>query len=166
MPISPALKQIYASAPATERYIETLEFSHSRFSKVFRFVCDLTDWELALEDGSLTTFLMLPFKIVLPSTVSGSGNQDLKIAISNISRQMMDELEAANALPTEPVKCIYRVYIDTANSPPQSDAIELTIVDVTAEANQITAIARRADILNRPFPYTMYRIDKFPGLDR
>lgn len=166
MPISAELKKIYASAPTDKRYIDTLEFRHSRFSQTYHFTNDTRAWKFMDELLQPRVFEVMPFKIVLPST-DNKGNQDLRVAVSNIGRIMMDELEAANSLPTEPIRCIYRVYIDYEGCIPQNDPpLELTITDVVAEREQITAVARRADILNKAFPYPIYRIDMFPGLDR
>lgn len=164
--ISAELKKIYASAPTDKRYVDTLEFRHPNFAKNYLFTNDTKNWEFVDENFQTCLYEMMPFRIVLPST-DNKGQQDMRLAISNIGRIMMDELEAANRLPTEPIRCIYRVYIDYRGCPPQNDPpLELTITDVVAEREQISAVARRADILNKSFPYTFYRIDKFPGLDR
>ena len=119
MAISQALKEIYASAPATQRYIETLAFSHSLFSQTYYLTNDNQSWSFLLETGQLVTFAAMPFRIVLPKT-DGQGNQDMGLTLANIGRDLVDPLEAANGKPSEPIKCVYRVYLDTANTTPQN----------------------------------------------
>ncbi len=166
MPISDALKRVYASAPADRRYIETLSFSHSRFTQSYYFVNDLRDWTFSLETAQLQTFQRFPFRIVLP-TQDRQGNQDLQIAVSNVGRELMDEIRAANEDPSEPIACVLRIYLDLPGTTPENNPpLSLTITDVEASRETVTAVARRADILNRPFPRRVYRIDEFPGLER
>lgn len=166
MTISAALKRIYASAPTDQRYVETLSFSHTLFAKTYYFTNDLKNWSFKLENGVSQLFDVMPFVIQLPSN-DKQGNQDLQIAISNVGREMMDELDAANANPTEPIVCTYRIYLNVADSQPQNDPVlALTITDVQATKETITAVARRADILNKPFPNKVYTLPMFPGLNR
>jgi len=166
MPISAALKRVYASAPTDTRYIECISFSHSRFSETHHFNNDLRDWTFKPENNASTVFRFLPFSIVLPE-VNKEGSYDLQLAISNIGKQMITELELANNLPTEPIVCTLRLYLDQANSLPQnSPPLEMTVNSVEANKEVITAVARRADILNRPFPNKFYTTVLYPGLDR
>ena len=166
MTISAALKVVYASAPASQRFIETLAFSHSLFPKTYYLTNDNQPWEFQLETGLLVTFSAMPFRIVLP-TLDTQGNQDLGLTLANIGRDLIDPLEAAIAKPTEPVRCTYRVYLDQASSRPQNTpplTLVLTGVQVTKES--VSAMATRTDVLNRAFPYEFYRYQSFPGLRR
>lgn len=166
MTISAALKRVYASAPTNVRYVETLSFSHSQFANAHYFTNDLRDWTFNLETGASQVFTSIPFKLQLPNN-DKNGNQDLQIVISNIGAVMMSELEAANSLPTEPIVCTFRVYLNTTGSSPQNTPVlQMTITDVEAKKDTISAVARRADILNKPFPSESYTFDKFPGLNR
>jgi hypothetical protein len=164
--ISQALKEIYASAPATQRYVETLQFSHSLFPASYYLTNDNQPWTYLLETGATVTFAVMPFKIVLPNS-DGKGNQDLRLTLANIGRDLVDPLEAAIALPSEPVRCVYRVYLDQASTAPQNSpplTLIITGVEVTREA--VSATATRADVLNRAFPYNFYKTSDFPGLRR
>lgn len=166
MTISAALKEIYASAPTTQRFIETLAFSHSLFPQTYYVTSDNQPWQFLLETGQLVTFVAMPFRIVLPS-LDGQGQQDMGLTIANIGRDLVDPLEAAIALPEEPIRCTYRVYLDTAATVPQNDpplSLIITGVQVTREA--VSATATRTDVLNRAFPFTFYRYSDFPGLRR
>ena len=166
MTISQALKEIYASAPTTQRYIETLSFSHSLFPSTFYLTNDNQSWSFLIESGQLVTFSAMPFKIQLP-TSDGKGNQDMGLMLANIGRDLVDPLEAAIAKPSEPVKCIYRVYLDQSSTLPQNSpplSLIITSVQVTREA--VSATATRMDVLNRAFPYNFYKTAEFPGLRR
>lgn len=166
MPISQSLKEVYASAPFTTRYIETLSFSHSLFPQTYYVTNDNTPWTFLLETGASVTFSIMPFKIVLPQT-DNKGQQDMALTIANIGRDLVDPLEAAIGKPAEPVRCTYRVYLDQPNTGPQNTppiTLVLTGVEVTRDA--VSATATRADVLNRAFPYNFYKVSQFPGLRR
>ena len=166
MAITQALKEIYASAPATQRYIETLAFTHSLFSQPYYVTNDNRAWNFLLESGQSVTFNPMPFRVVLP-TLDGQGQQDMAVTLANIGRDLVDPLEAAIAAPSEPIKCTYRVYLDTENTSPQNTpalALIITGVNVTAEA--VSATATRTDVLSRAFPYNFYTYTTFPGLRR
>ena len=166
MAISQALREIYASAPATQRYIETLQFSHSLVPATYYLTNDNQPWQFLLESGSLVTFTVMPFKIVLP-TSDGKGNQDMGLTLANIGRDLVDPLEAAIARPYEPIKCVYRVYLDQASTSPQNTPpLTLTITGLQVTRETVSATATRMDVLNRAFPYNFYRADLFPGLRR
>lgn len=166
MPLSQQLKEIYASAPTTQRYIETLAFTHSRFAAPYYLTNDNVAWSFLLESGQLVTFNPLPFRIVLP-TLDGQGNQDMSLTIANVGRDLVDPLEAAIAVPAEPVQCTYRVYLDTPSSSPQNTPpMTLTITSVQVTKESVSAVATRADVLSKAFPYVFYKYDQFPGLRR
>lgn len=166
MAISAALREVYASAPATSRYIDTLAFSHSLFDRTYYLTSDNQSWQFLLETGQLVTFAPMPFRIVLPSS-DGRGQQDLNLTLANIGRDLVDPLEAAIAKPSEPVKCVYRVYLDQAASAPQNTPpLTLIITGVSMTREAVSATATRSDVLNRAFPYSFYRYDSFPGLRR
>ena len=166
MPISEELKRVYASAPVDRRYIDTVSFHHSMFTKDYWFTNDLQPWTFTLENASSQLFEVFPFKIILPNN-DRLGNQDLQIGLSNVGREMMNELELANSLPQEPVQVVFRVFMDyIACSPQNLPVLSMTLVDIQVNRESVTGVARRADILNRPFPYEQYTLDTFPGLDR
>ena len=166
MTISAELKEIYASAPNDVTYIECLSLSHSRFTKTYHLTSDMAQWSFFDESGKILNFESHPFKVVLP-TRDTSGNQELTLTIANAGLLMMQELEAAQLKPDEPIVCLYRVYLDVPNSYPQIDPpLSLSITDVTADASAISATATRFDVLSRAFPTEVYNIDDFPGLER
>jgi hypothetical protein len=166
MPISEELKRIYASNPDGERYIETLQFSHVAFSRNYFLTNDNVQWEFLLEDLSNQVFQCIPFQLRLP-VKDDSGRQDLQIAITNIGQELIEELNAASLAPRRPIECTYRVYLNRPLTEPQNNPpLKLTILQVDLTIETLTAVATRADVLNRPFPRNVYRPDSFPGLDR
>lgn len=166
MAISQALKEVYASAPATQRYVETLAFSHPLFDKTYYLTNDNQPWSFLLESGHLVTFAAVPFRIVLPGS-TGTGNQDLKLTLANIGRDLVDPLESAIADPTKPVVCVYRAYLDQPSSAPQtSPPLSLIITGAELTRDTLSATATRADFHNRAFPYNFYKTSQFPGLRR
>ncbi len=165
MPISAALKAIYASAPTNQRYVETLSFSHSRFAATYYMTSDNQIWSFLLETGQLVTFLAVPFRVILP-TVDGQGNQDMGLTIANIGRDLVDPIEAAIAVPSEPIKCTYRVYLDTPSSSPQNTPMALSLTAIQINRDVVSATATRSDVLNKAFPSNFYTVAQFPGLRR
>jgi hypothetical protein len=166
MAISEALKRVYASAPAGVFYIETLELSHSSFPRTFYINNGVKPWAFKLEDGTPIDFEPVPFQVVLP-TVDGKGQQDLQILIDNVGRDAMDAIEAAALNPQETIAVVARVYLNVAGSLPQNDPpLKLTLSQIEVQKDVIAGVATRSDTLNKPFPSELYRVDKFPGMDR
>ena len=165
MPISAALQAVYASAPVNQRYVETLSFTHSRFSQAYYMTSDNQQWQFLLETGQLVTFLPVPFRVTLP-TVDGQGNQDMGLTIANIGRDLVDPIEAAIAVPSEPIRCTYRVYLDAPSSSPQNTPMALALTGVQVNRDVVSATATRSDVLNKAFPSNFYTVVQFPGLRR
>jgi len=166
--ISAELKRVYASAPFDRRYVETLELSHPYFPTVFRLTNDPAPWLFLLSSSATSPvqFVPVPFRVQLP-TVDAKGQQDLQIMLDNVGREAMDAIEAASYLPTVNIAVVYRVYIDIEGTAPQLDPpLVLALQSVVIDAQAITGTATRTDVLNRPFPSELYRVDTFPGLNR
>jgi len=147
--ISEELKKIYSSNPYGERYYETLELSHSRFSKTFYLVKDNESHLWELEDSSEVTFVATGMELRLPEV--GSAQQDISVSIDNVGREMTDELESAVELINEPIKCKYRVYID-GDSTPQSTVLSLVFTSISMDMFTISATATRADLYKKIIP--------------
>ena len=166
MPISQALKEVYANPQRNVRFIETIELSHPNFPGPYYLTNDVSNWQLRIEDGTVRTFQSVPFEIKLPGA-NNTGQQEMQFAICNIGYELIDALEKANELPSVNIKLVYRVYLDVPDSMPQNDPpTELTIADVVANTETITATATRFDVLNRKFPSARYNVTEFPGLLR
>jgi hypothetical protein len=172
MPISPELAAVYTSAPTARYYVETLSLSHPAMpdegNGTIRYITNQRDgWTGTLEDGStVATFEYLPFSVV-PPRQEGEGQVTLAVAIGNASRGLMDELEALASQPTEPISCVYRVYLSDDTTVVQNDPpIQLSIMSVTATQTVISFNAGLTNLRQRPFPKVLYTVEQFPGLDR
>lgn len=168
MTLSSGLRRVYASAPSDRRYIETLELWHPLFPRRYFIVNDVYAWQFLLAAGSpsATPFVPVPFYVVQP-TIDGKGQQDLQIQIDNVGREAMDAIEAASQNPSINISTVFRVYLDVPNTAPQNDPpLALALSSITINAGAIIGTATRADLLNRPFPTDLYRVDLFPGLNR
>jgi len=149
MALSDELKKIYSSNPAGERYYDTVEISHSLFSKTYYMVQDADSHNWKLEDNSTVTFEAFPFSIRLPQV--GDVQQDIAFIFDNVGREAMPELEAAAELITEPIKLVYRAYID-GSVLPQTSAISLFLTNIVADNYTISAVATRTDLYKRSVP--------------
>jgi hypothetical protein len=166
MPITQALKEVYANPQRNVRYIETIELYHPNFPKTYYLTNDVGNWQFRIEDGTVRTFESVPFEIRLPG-MNNTGQQEMQFAICNIGYEIIDSLEKANALPSVNIRLVYRVYLDTPASMPQNNPpTELSIADIVANTETITATATRFDVLNRKFPSARYNVSEFPGLLR
>lgn len=165
MPVSEELQRIYASAPAGETLLETLELAHPLFARTFYVTNAPEPFTATLETGATVDFETLPFAARQP-TSDGQGNQDLGLVIDNVDREILEQLELAIANPRERIAVTYRCFASGDLSAPGSDPIALSISEVSAGLTTVDATAGRADVLNRKFPAVLYEIGQFPGLDR
>jgi hypothetical protein len=164
--IADNIKRVYASAPAGQRYIETLELAHPAFPATFYITNAPQPWTFDLGDGTLQLFQPVAFRITLPK-MDGKGQQDLQLVVDNVGRVAMEALEAAAAQPRVPIVVTVRVYLNVANTKPQNKPpLVLTLGEVEVTPPAFAGTASRSDTLNRHFPSVLYRTDVFPGLDR
>ena len=165
MVISAELARVYASAPADDDVVETLELAHPNFTKTWFLVREPYPFDATLETGAAVTFEALPFAVVLPAK-SGEGQQDLGISIGNIDLVLIDELERANDDPTTKISATYRAYVSSDPSAPAFVLPALALSEIIASETVARGTATRTDVINRPFPSVLYTIQLFPGLDR
>jgi len=162
MALSEALKEIYSSNPVGQRFYETVEISHSLFTKTYYMVQDRESHDWKLEDDSTVTFEPFGFSLVLPEV--GGAEQSISFVFDNVGREAMGELEAAAELISEPIKLHYRVYIDGSDIS-QYD-ISLVMTNIVADNYNITAVATRPDLYARTIPKgnAVFYDSRFKGL--
>ncbi len=175
--MSDALKEAYASAPADELTLDTIELHHPGFVDSFgnptavRLVQAMEDHTCTLEAAApLNANQAVLFRACAFNFVpSGFGEDDvpsLQLTISNVSREITKYLEMAIAL-TDPIVVYYRPYLLSDKSHPQSDpVVRMTLTNVSAGVLDITGSASVSDVNNWPFPNKKYTPAKFPGLVR
>ena len=167
--LSDALREAYASAPAQEVVLHTLELRHSSFAEPLRVVCDESSLEAVLEDsapenaGETVTFLPLSFSFRLPDVVK-STSPEIEIALDNATGEIAGYLDdAANSGSL--IEVIYRPYIASDTSVPQMDPpLSLVVRSVSASVFRATARAGYADLGNLKFPSATYDTERFAGL--
>jgi hypothetical protein len=165
-PISNALAAVYATAPREDYYIETLELSHSAFPNGARFITNqLAGWTANLENGAVATFDYLPFAAIPPNSAEDN-NISLNVAIDNASVELMEQLEALAAAPTEAIIIRYRVYLASSAEVQNDPPLKLDILSVTANQDVITFTAGLSNLRAIPFPNIVYSTALYPGLKR
>jgi hypothetical protein len=167
MPISDELKAVYATAPTTDYYIETLELRHPQLRHGSRLITNqLSGWPAFLEDGEEVYFEFLPFA-VKPPEAAEEGNINLQVAIDNANRELMEQLEALATRPADSIVVYYRVYLASDNATVQNDPpLKLDVLSIVAKPSVITFTAGLANLRAIPFPGVLYDTRQFPGLDR
>ena len=162
---SQQLQAAWASAPKGQYIYETLEISHSKFSKTYYITASTLAFDAKLEDGTDVHFEAFPFSITLPVS-DAQGSQEMRVSLQNVGRELVDEIEAASTKPDERVALVYRVYLASDKSEPQNLPVRLSISELAMDDEAVTGIATRSDVLNFPFPSRFYDPEMFPGLER
>jgi hypothetical protein len=166
--------RVFASAPDGQSPLWGVTLIHSLFTQgngdgdpTKHFLVNRpSEMDLTLEDDTVQTYAPAFFTLVLPN-MDGSGQQDVQLALQNIDRVIVDELELAAGDPSERIQVELRLFLDDdLEAGPQNVPLKLSLSSVQATSAAVTGIAGRPDTLNRPFPLHVYRIDEWPGLDR
>lgn len=153
-----ALREAYASAPADEIIYHTLEITHPDFTAPVRVV---RGWDAITAGGS--NWIAVPFDLTLPEA-SESGPPRLTITLDNVSRELMDGLDAASE-SGEKIAVTYRAFLSSNLATPMNDPpLALTLTAISVRATQIAATATLADFANRKFPRQVYTDNDYPGL--
>lgn len=162
-------RRVLASAPYGQVPLWGITLTHALFSPA-----DHSHWlinrpsamDMTLEDASVQTYEPSYFELSLPK-MDGKGQQDAQLTLQNVDRVIVDELELAIADPSERIAVTLRLFLEDAPAAgPQNVPMHLSFSSVQATSQAVTGVAGRPDTLNRAFPLEVYRIDRWPGLDR
>ena len=164
MPISDELKRIYTSAPTDDNYIETMELSHTLLTTQY-LTNRFGGWTGDLETGGTANYIYLPFAVI-PPRASEDAALSLSVAIDNVSRELMDELETLSTNPTDPITMIYRVYLESDTAVQNDPPLTLDITSVQVNNYTVSFSAGTTNLRNLPFPRELYTTKRFPGLLR
>ena len=172
---SQALKEAYASAPAAEIILDTLELRHPAFVdenganialRVVRNTVDFTgrlEASAPMNAGEDVVFQALGFDISMPE-ISPQGAPEVTITLDNVTREMIPHFRAA-AMSNAPVELTYRPYLASDPTTPQTPTpLTLTVKSCSASVGTATIKAEASDIANKAFPSNVYSAQKFPGL--
>lgn len=168
--LSDAIEEAYATAPAGQVILHTLEFRHPAFTAPLRVVNDHQDFVGTLEDdapanpNTAVTFTAFAFEFVPPDVDSSGSLPEITIAIDNVSREILSYMELA-ANSANLIEVTYRPYLSNDPTEPQMNPpLTLTIRTVEADIFRITAKASFGDFVNKAFPATLYDATRFPAL--
>jgi hypothetical protein len=155
------LRTLYASAPAAEVLIPTIEIRHASIPPVY-LCTGFSDVTATLENDSTVTFTACGIDIALPEK-DASGNQSLVFAIDNITGEAQRFVDAALAAGGE-MLLIYREYLASDLSAPASVPKTLNIIGGVFEGGTFQAEASYYDMLNTAWPRDRYTSDFAPGI--
>ncbi|KAF8818088.1 DUF1833 family protein [Rickettsia endosymbiont of Cardiosporidium cionae] len=175
--LSKALEEAYASAPADNVILNTIELHHPDFldelgqAQAIRMVQDKTPLLAVLEDdapknaGEIVQFEAIAFELKLPK-LDTTPVPEITVSIDNVSRELMPFLEIA-ATSQDRIDLIYRPYLFSDLSEPQMNPpLKLVLYDIEASILRITGKAKMLDVGNIKFPTEEYNLNRFPGLRR
>ena len=160
-----ALQTVYASAPAGQDILQTLELSHPLWAAPYYLTNYPTLFVATLDTGPTVTFMPYPFAVQLP-VVDGAGTQALQVTLTNADPLIRQAVEAAHADPTTRITAVYREFLGAALGAPQSAPLRLSFSTIQITEESVAGVANRSDVLNRRFPAVWYDVKRFPGLDR
>ena len=171
-----AIAEAYASCPIDDGIIlSTLEFLHPEFDKPARVVCwpvtgnEPEKFRLQLEStapanpGEWVEYLGVPFEVTIPSQEENAPGQ-FTIKIANVGHILSESLMAATK-QRDPVRMIYREYMQTMPDTPQLIYTDFTIAKASVTENSVEGTATMIDWLLRSTG-RKYLPGDFPGLVR
>jgi len=161
MALSDDLKRVYSSNTIDVRSYDTVELSHSLFTQTYYLINDPVPQILEISAGVSKTFTPFAFSVSLPT--KGSNQQEIGLVFDNVAQIGITEIELASGNMKEPIKMIYRVYID-GDITSQIDPIELELTSVSATAISITATATRTNLYAKKVPTRNFDSWVFLGL--
>lgn len=169
------LDQLFASNPRDKIYYLTLEFNHSAFRDEadaptsIRLVQGYTPLVATLEaaapknPGAAVTFKPAAFNVELP--VKGvDGRHDMKVVLDAVNGEVIAQLERVAAAVREPIQVIFREFVSSDLSGPQSTPIKMVAANPQVTALRATFTATFADLINKSFPSIRYTLTTHPGL--
>lgn len=180
---SEALAEAYASAPAEDYVVHTLELLHPQFTDAednadsIRVALDDRSWDLTYEDdaplfaGLVKAFEPLAMQVSLPEQGESSFGS-LKLTLDNVPRSIWPRLQAAARIRAS-AQVIYREWVAVRDvgtgaysvaGPPDLIINQLTMRVVSASVLRLEGTATFVDLLNKGFPRRMFSRDDFPGL--
>lgn len=152
---------VYASAPADQVIIHTLEIKHSAIDTI-RICADYADHELTLETSEVVTFEQSGFDIELPNRDT-SGNQVLTFAVSNVTGEAQAALDDAMSAGGE-VTVTYRAYLASDTTTPAEPPTVMTLIGATFQSGTVQLKASYFDLLNTAWPRLRYTSDFSPAI--
>lgn len=162
MAIEDELRVLLATYPVGEYLIDTIELSHSLFSKTYYLTRELAGIIANIEGGAAKAFIGSNIEITLNSTKSDL-DQNFSFTIQDLENVLDDELENIPLDNTEDIVLTYRGFISSDLSEPAEGPIALETIGVSQEKGRFT-IAAGAPQLNWNKTGVIYSYDDWPML--
>lgn len=157
------LATVYASAPAAEVMIPTLDISHPAFPDgAIRTCAGFEDITATLETGDTVTFTASGLDVSLPSKTD-SGQQNLAFAIENVTGIAQNAIDTALEAGGE-IRVTYRAYLASDLSAPAEPPLKMVLVGAEFQGSQLQVTASYMDIINRAWPADRYTATFASGL--
>lgn len=161
--MSKALEIVYASAPADEVPILTLEIKHPTFEGGAIRTCNgFEDHICTLETGETVTFEASGLDVSLPAR-NASGRQNLTFAIENVTgraeRAIRDAQEAGGQ-----IEVIFRTFLASDKSTPAEPPLKMVAVSPVFQGSALQVTASYADVIDYAWPRDRYTTSFSPGL--
>lgn len=173
---SQALTAAYASVTEDEVILDTLEFRHPAFvdgngdPMAVRVVNDHTSLLAYLEadapmnPGEEVTYSPVAFRFSRPDESNSDKMPEIQIQVDNAARVLIPYLDLA-VTGKDLIYVTWRQYLASDLSTPHMlPPLTMTLKQVSADMNVVTATAGFADLSNRRFPTLEYTRSKFKSL--
>lgn len=152
--VSLAAMQGALAQETDEVYLTLLEVDHTTFPSPLRFVDNSAD-----VTSNSNVYTAFPFQVVMPDNVEGK-EPIAKVVISNVTRELIDELRSITDSPTMTISIILESSPDTIEWGP----LEFQTANVTYDAENITFTLGYNTFMTEPFPYIVFDSINFPGM--
>lgn len=159
------LKRFITQAPPGDVWIDCLEFTHPAWAQGVVVATYHVPIEVTFETGRRVTTLPLAFRVDLPDAGT-DGRQDMSITLDNVGIEMWSALEQAQSQPQFPIVVTWRCYTAKTLGYPQAYPVSLTVTGISLTTVAVQLQASRTDMINRRWPRTVYRSERWPGLVR
>jgi hypothetical protein len=171
MSVSAALQMAYASVSETPLY--TIRILHTGLSGgVLNLVQSKYDLTATLEDSTEVTFSKAGLDLSLLQK-GVNGQQDLSVAMSNVSRQAWVELKniiqlnRSNILAgvvVEKIRVELRAYLESDLTEPKGGVAKLVVNDSSVDLMSVKLRASYMQLADMTWPKNRYYADTFPGV--
>jgi hypothetical protein len=159
------LVRFLVQAPPGDAWVDVIELSHAAWPQPYVLISYNYTARVRFEDGRIYDALPLAFRVDLPDAGT-QGRQDMGITLDNVGAEIWYALELAQTKPEFPITVTWRVYLKSDFTAPAAQPFRLSVVNVTATEQAVQMTAQRSDIINRRWPRTVYKPERWPGLIR
>ena len=164
-----ALAEAYASAPAAEDILHTLEIRHPSFTEPIRVVRDFSDITAKLESsaplnpGEFVSFVKMSFYMTVPN-VEKATSPEFEVGLDSASAEITGYMDAASQSP-DLIEMTYRPYLASdISTPTMNPPLTMVVRAVNVGIFRAVAKAGYGDFANRKFPGETITTMRFPGL--